>query len=153
MTENFSKLELVWRTRRGGSGRTQRNYLDFVVNGQSLHDLLKLGDNIGCLGWLSQDSEQSILQQLMTERYSVLENDRYPIYVCAECGDISCGAITVQIEKMQNGFVWKNLGYENDYDESMRDLESYKSVGPYYFKREDYVEALQSSQKREPKNR
>jgi hypothetical protein len=153
MTNSFSTFELVLRTRRGGSGRTQRDYLDFVVDGQSLHDLLKLGDNIGCLGWLPQDSEQVILQQLMAERLSVLENDRYPIYVCAECGDIGCGAVTVQIEKAQNGFVWKNFGYENDYDKSMRDLETYKNIGPFHFKQEDYVDALRSSQRREPENR
>ena len=153
MTGSFSALELVWRTRRGGSGRTQRDYLDFVVDGKSLHDLLKLGDNIGCLGWLPRDDEQVILQQLMSERFSVLENDRYPIYVCAECGDIGCGAITVQIEKTQDGFIWKSFGYENDYDESMRDLESYEMIGPFHFKQEDYVEALRASQSREPKNR
>jgi hypothetical protein len=144
MAENFSKLELIWRTRKGGGGGTQRIYLDFVVNGQSLHDLLTTDDHIGCLGWLPQDIEQVVFEQLTTGRLSDLGNDRYAIYVCAECGDIGCGAITVQIEKTKDGFVWKNFGYENDYDESMQDLENYKKIGEFHFKEAEYQHALTS---------
>jgi len=142
MAENFSMLELVWRVRKGGGGRTQRNYLDFVVDGQSLHDLLESGDNIGCLGWLSLDLEKVILEQLVTERLSELGNDRYAIYICAECGDIGCGAITVQIEKTEDGFVWHNFGYENNYDECMPHLERYRQIGAFYFKEVEYLNAL-----------
>ena len=153
MIENFSKLELTWRIRNGGSGRTRRDYLDFVVNGQSLHDLLKTGDNIGCLGWFPSSIEENILEQLRTNLLSDLGNDRYPIYVCAECGDIGCGAITVQIEKTEQGYIWKNFGYENDYDESMSDFESYKEIGAFHFRESAYLEALQSSQNPERRSR
>ncbi len=142
MTEKFSKLELVWRNRKGGHGKTQRDYLDFVVNGKSLSDLLKTGDNIGCLGWLPPASEQMILEQLTAKRLSDLGNDRYSIYICPECADIGCGAITVQIEKTQNGFVWRNFGYENNYDEAMQDLESYEMIGGFHFSEAEYLQAL-----------
>jgi len=118
-----------------------------------LYDLLKPGDNIGCLGWLSPDAEQVILERLATERLSELGNDRYALYICAECGDIGCGAITVQIEKTQEGYLWKNFGYENDYDESMRNLERYKNIGAFHFKRAEYLDALKSSQGSERRNR
>ena len=144
MAEFFSKLELVWRTRNGGVGRTQQNYLDFVVNGQSIHDQLMTDDHIGCLGWQSEEKEIVILEQLTTKRLSVLGNNRYAIYVCAECGDIGCGAITVQIEKTKDGFVWKNFGYENNYDETMRDVKNYKTIGEFHFRETEYQTALTS---------
>lgn len=142
MTENFSSLELVWRVRSGGAGRTQRDYLDFVVDRRSLYDLLKPGDNIGCLGWLPPDAEKIIMERLLAERLSELGNDRYSIYICAECGDIGCGAITVQIEKTQAGFIWKSFGYENDYDKSLPDVESYRDIGPFHFRKAEYLHAL-----------
>ena len=152
MTESFATLELAWKTRKGGGGKTQRDYLDFLVNGQSLRDLLKPGDNIGCLGWLPSNVEQNILEQLTTKRLSDLGNDRYPIYICAECGDIGCGAITVQIEKTEHGYIWKNFGYENNYDESMSDFESYQNIGALHFKETEYLEALQSCQNPEKRH-
>ena len=133
---------MVWRRRKGGVGKTERNYFDFIVDGQSLHELLKSGDNIGCLGWLPPDAETVILEQLATERLSELGNDRYSIYICAECGEIGCGAMTVKIEKTQYGFIWENFAYENNYDESMRDLVSYRDMGPFHFKPAEYLHAL-----------
>jgi len=139
---NFSKLELAWRVRNGGEGKTRRAYLDFIVNGQSLHDLLKPVDRIGCLGWLPPKAEQIIVEQLTTELLSELGNHRYSIYICPECGDIGCGAITVQIEKTEDGFVWKNLGYENDYDESISDFKRYEKIGPFHFRKSEYVNTI-----------
>jgi hypothetical protein len=142
MKKEFAKLELVWRSRQGGKGRTERKYLDFTVNGQSLKNILKIGDYIGCLGWTSQEVENNILDQLFLRIPSDLGNDRYSIYVCPECGDIGFGVITVQIEKTSDGYVWKNFGYENNYDDSMRNFESYKRIGPFYFKESEYKQAL-----------
>ena len=100
MAEKFSKLELVWRIREGGQGQAQRNYLDFVADGQTLGGRLRCGDLIGC------------------------------------------GAITVEIVKTRTGFLWKNFGYENGYDESLPDLENYKQIGEFHFKDAEYQAAL-----------
>lgn len=140
MTENFSKLELVWRIRQGGGGKTHREYLDFVIDGKVLGDLLRPGDYIGCLGWSIQ--EQIVLEQLLTKRPSELGNNRYSIYVCAECGDLGCGAITVEIEKTRDAYIWKNFGFENNYDAEMRDLESYKTIGEFHFRKAEYFATL-----------
>src|SRR5512138_3222452 len=156
MPHKFSKLELAWRTRNGGAGRTRREYLDFIVDGQSLHDLLSPGDNIGCLGWLPPDAERRYREELTATRLSALGNNRCPIYVCAECGDLGCGAITVQIDKTKDGFVWRRFGYENDYAESMSDFAGYESIGPFYFNESEYLETLKSGQdagKRDLKNK
>ena len=144
MAEKFSKLELVWRTRKGGGGGSQRDYLDFVIDGNSLIDLLKPGDNVGCLGWLSPEIEQKIVDELSTKRLSELGNNRYPIYICPECGDLGCGAITVEIEKRGTSFIWKNFGYENDYEKKINKLEFYKNIGPFEIEESEYLNVLQN---------
>jgi hypothetical protein len=32
------------------------------------------------------------------------------LYVCPECGDIQCGAMTVEITKTGNTYTWQNFG-------------------------------------------
>jgi hypothetical protein len=147
MAENYSKLDLVWRVRLGGSGRTRREYLEFVIDGQILSESHFQGDLIGCLGWLPAESQKIIIEELLAKRCSVLENDRYPIYVCPECGDIGCGAITVQIIETDDAYIWQSFGYENNYDKSMSDFDSYKGVGPFCFRKDEYLHVLEYVQK------
>ena len=64
------------------------------------------------------------------------------LYVCPECGDIGCGAITAQVEETAEHFVWRGFGYENDYDPSMPDLTEYQEFGPYIFNKSEYRNTL-----------
>ncbi|MFZ6027283.1 MAG: hypothetical protein ACOYYS_06180 [Chloroflexota bacterium] len=147
MIDKFSTFELVWRTRVGGGGKTHRNYLEFMIDGQCMSDYINTGDYIGCLGWLPIEFERLLLGGLLLECPSVLGSTRYPIYICPECGDMGCGAITVEIEKISEGYIWKSFGYENDYDRTMRDVESYKGVGPFQFRAAEYSNALKERAK------
>ncbi|CAG1013362.1 hypothetical protein ANRL4_04913 [Anaerolineae bacterium] len=142
MSEYISKLELIWRTRAGGGGKTQREYLDFVIDGQSLGDLLNSGDYIGCLGWLPVDVEQQSIDELLLKRRSELTSGRYRLYICPECGDLDCGAITVQIEKTADQFMWKDFGFENNRDEPILDRQQYRHVGPFQFNKIEYWQVL-----------
>jgi hypothetical protein len=144
---DFSKLELVRRTRSGGSGRTRREYLDFVVDGQSLHDLLDPGDLIGCLGWQSEKSDDILKERLLLKQPSEIGGNRYLIYVCPECGDIGCGAITVQIQKSRQGVVWSSFIFQNNFTEAMSVNESYSHVGPYVFDKHQYWSVISTSPK------
>jgi hypothetical protein len=65
-----------------------------------------------------------------------------PIYVCGECGDLGCGAITAIVERTPEGFVWRNFAFENNYDATMTDLEPYRGVGPFFFNEAEYLQAL-----------
>ena len=138
MNVSNSKIELVWRTRQGGGGKTYRKYLDFVIDGQSLRDILQPGDLIGCLGWLSSQAEEQLIRQLMLRQPSQLENQSYELYICPECGDLECGAITVQIEKTANNFIWKDFQYYNGYN----DPDFLQDIGPFQFNKTEYWQML-----------
>jgi hypothetical protein len=140
--EHISKLELIWRTRQGGSGRTRREYLDFVIDGQSLYDLLRPGDFIGCLGWLQTHTEQQLVEELLLKRPPELETGRNMLYICPECGDIECGAITVRIEKTGECFVWKDFRYENGDGEIEHTPQHYVTDGPFRFNKAEYWQTL-----------
>ncbi len=138
MHEN--NLRLVPRQRNGGGGRTERNWLDFSIDGRSLHDILEPGDLIGCLGWLSLKQEQQIIQQLLMKAPSELGENTSLIYVCPECGDISCGAIGVTITKTVVHVVWSNF-YEVRTPDWL-DYDIFAHIQPVYFNKTLYWQTL-----------
>src|SRR4051812_18620527 len=83
-----------------GLTQADRHYIDFIVSGQSLKELIgrpKL-DLIGTLGWIVDkklDSQQ--IDEYVSKIAPELETGRSCFYVCAECGDIGCGAVTAKI--------------------------------------------------------
>ena len=133
---NTSILELRWRIRSGGGGRTERRYLDFVVDGTSLCDRLGAGDQVTPLGCWPVETEREHVQQLLSA------SGRVPLYVCAECGDLGCGAITALVERTSDGFVWRDFAFENNYDASITDVGSYCAVGPFVFNETEYWRVL-----------
>jgi len=54
LSEKTSILTLEWKRREGGGGRTQRDYLDFIVDGQPLSEKIG-GDLASCLGWFASE--------------------------------------------------------------------------------------------------
>ena len=132
----LSTLELQWRVRIGGGGRTQRRYRDFVVDGASLLDRLGATDErVSVLGCWPDDSQRDAVQQLLSAP------GRVPLYVCAECGDLSCGAITALIERRSDGFVWRDFAFENS-DQAVTALDSYPNVGPFLFNKTQYWQVI-----------
>jgi len=138
----FSTLELTWRRRQGGGGRTQRDYLDFIVDGQSLSDLLRVDDCIGCLGWLKPEREQNMVDGLMVKNPSELGNDRYAIYVCPECGRMGCGAYTAVIRETADSYYWEHFGFEVDYSDWLSRFKEFENVGPFRFEKDEYIRVL-----------
>lgn len=133
---NTSILELRWRVRPSGDGRTERRFLDFVADGESLRDQLHDEDCVTPLGCWSADSEREHIQRLLSG------SGRVPVYVCAECGDLACGAITALVERTADGFVWRDFAYQNNYDGTMTDTDSYRAVGPFLFNETQYRQVL-----------
>lgn len=99
-------LEIRWRTREEGGGRTDRRYLDFVVDGVSLHEMLGSPDLIGGMGWGEAEGEREYINRLLLESPPDAPSGRTSLYVCPECGDIGCGAITARISESADSFVW-----------------------------------------------
>jgi hypothetical protein len=106
------ELSLAWRERRTeGELQTPRRFLDFQVDGASLYDTIG-EDRISCLGWLPPDVDQRFAAQLLLEEAPDLDG-RVAIYVCPECADNECGAITVVIERKGHKTVWRDFAHSN----------------------------------------
>ena len=45
-----------------------------------------------------------------------LAANRRPLYVCNDCGDVGCGAITAVVERVGGVIIWRAFGFENDHD-------------------------------------
>jgi hypothetical protein len=121
---------------------TYRRYLDFTVDGQSIGALTgaQSRDLIGRLGWCPAQEDRAAVEQLLLRQPARLPNARQLLYVCPECGDIGCGAITALVELDGDAVTWRDFGYENDYDANM--TQSFQGVGPFRFSLRDYQDVL-----------
>lgn len=131
--------------RKKEANTTERNYFDFIISGKSLSEILDAEkyDLIGIFGWIQNKVyENQQIEEFIGNNKSELKSGRIPLYVCPECGDISCGAITSEIEFNENQIIWKNFGYENEIDEI--DFEGFENIGPYIFDKSEYVTLLES---------
>jgi hypothetical protein len=138
MTE-VSKLRLEWKRREGGGGRTQRDFLDFIVDSQPLSELV--GDQVSCLGWLVPEENAKAVRRLLLKEPSDLPNNRRTLYICPECGDLGCGAVSLIVERIGDQIIWRDFGYENDYDGVVH-TEGLENIGPFTFERAEYARAL-----------
>ena len=140
--KEVSELKLKWKRREGGGGRTQRYFLDFVVDGQSLSAMI--GDHISCLGWFDPDENAKAARRLVLEEPADLPDNRRTLYVCPECGDIGCGAVSVVVERVGNQIIWRDFGYENDY-EAVVHRDGFEEVGPLTFDRAEYERVIKQA--------
>jgi len=145
-TEDFgtgqSSLRLEWKRRAGGGGRTQRNFLDFIVDGQSLSAVV--GDQISCLGSFVSDENAKAVRRLLLEEPADLPDNRRTLYVCPECGDIGCGAVSLVVERVDKKIIWRDFGYENNYESGIR-VEGFEEIGPFAFNADEYEKVLKQA--------
>jgi hypothetical protein len=143
MEGKYSDLRLIVKT------KSQRRFLDYVVSVTSLSHILNVSnlDLVGSLGWgLNPQHELDSLDVFLGKASMESVKKRMPLYVCSECGDLGCGAITVRMEWENECVVWKDFGFENGIDEL--NVGEFKHIGPFYFeKNQDEVafEKLRSS--------
>jgi len=72
-------------------------------------------DLVTPLGWGTGEYQAITIAELLRDVQPALPSGRTPIYVCPECGDISCGAITVRIGREGNFITWSDFAHENGY--------------------------------------
>ncbi len=126
-----------------GTSKSERHFLDFVVDGESLwealgerHDMV----SILCAEYSADETAKAIGRLLLNEKAD-LPNDRRSVFLCSECGDLGCGAITAVVERQGETITWKVFGYENTYDDKIL-LDAYRTVGPFTFDATDYEHTL-----------
>lgn len=126
----ISTLELRWTDRVLTGSQTPVRFLDFVVDGKPLYPMM--GDVVSPLGWLPVDQNKHAADRLLRKADPDFPEGRYSIYVCPECAGPSCGAVTVVIEREADSVVWRDFGFQNDYDDQLW-KDDFEDVGPYSF--------------------
>ena len=138
MTTNV--LELVRSRRPGGAGATERDYLDFVIDGRLLSEQIA-GDFVTPLGWGDASEQTRAARRLLLDEPADFPNDRRSLYVCPECGDLGCGALSAVIENVDNQIVWRDFGHQNNYEDIVR-LDDYRNIGPFVFEAAEYESVI-----------
>jgi hypothetical protein len=112
-------LTLRETRREGGGGKTARTYLDFYVPGRRLLDLLDWpdADFIAPLGWGPVEAQISAIGELLRRQKPSLSSGRCQLYICPECADIACGAVTARVEREADFVVWRDFAFENGYED------------------------------------
>jgi hypothetical protein len=144
----MSTLELEWKHRVIDGAQTPRRFLDFVIDGKSLYEKIE-ADVISPLGWLPPTENLNEINRLLLTLPADLPNNRNSIYVCPLCADLGCGAVSALIERVGDSIVWRDFGYENNYDENIS-RDGYESIGPFTFKTDEYAKAIQLAIENQP---
>lgn len=119
-------------TGSGGATCTKRTSADFLIDGQSLLEMLVKcagghADFMGCFvsGYAKEcERMSSILLDVSPEG-----GKRVLLYICPECGDIACGAYSVLVRREQEFYVWESFAYQT----SEADLKTVEAFGPFVF--------------------
>ena len=124
--DRINVLTLALRLREGGSGATPRAYLDFVVDGEMLSERVA-GDLASCLGWFVPEENAKAVRRLLPE-----------------CGDLGCGAVSVVIEVARDQVIWRDFGFQNNYEDKIISA-GYAGVGPLVFDKAKYEAVIRSA--------
>ncbi len=139
---HVSTLDLDWCTRAGGC-KTDRDFLDFVVDGRPLRQRFEPTGNVGVLGWGL--AEHEAITRLLLHRPSELPTGRVPLYVCADCGGVDCGTVAARVEETAGRVVWSDFTFEVTYfyeSEDERVQARFQDVGPFVFDGAEYRDVL-----------
>jgi hypothetical protein len=109
-------------------------------------------DLIGLLGSAPVEQDQVSIDRLLLAVPTDLWDARQSIFVCAECGDIRCGAITADVQRADGKYVWSNFAFESNYDKTMTDRETVAHLGPFVFDAAQYSNALMDALRQERRN-
>lgn len=125
--------------------------MEFLVDGEPLGRVL--GPYLGYVDLTEQ--YVSVLVSDWPTRMALDDLDQLPgvgstsklhgrtaLYVCAECGDLGCGAVTAVVTVDQRQVVWSEFGYQNNY-EPFEDSARFDGAGPFVFDRDEYSAALE----------
>lgn len=94
----------------------QQHFLDFVVDGTSLRLRAVGGHELVTefSGAWAQDPVADALEVFLGRRVgSAPPAPRVALFICAECGDLGCGAITARMEVTASTVTWSDFGWED----------------------------------------
>jgi hypothetical protein len=112
-TTGFSTLELV-DVVRPAERDPERRVREYVIDGRPLARRIGRAGAVSPFGWLQRRDEARFARLLLGERRSPLASGRVPLYVCGECAALGCGAITIELIRTPESYIWKDFGHEDD---------------------------------------
>ncbi len=143
---NVSTLAHQPLHRPGGPGISERFSSDFLVDGESLLQVLTRAeeghsDYVSCFvrGW--DEFNASSRAQLLLRAPPDTASGRVLLYICPECGDLGCGAFTVRVSKTNSGYIWSDFAHENGYEDS----HPLTQVGPFHFLQANYEQVMKDA--------
>jgi hypothetical protein len=126
--------------------RTIRHFLDFTLDGAPLYPRVRaLGFDLITPLWvrnpLSADGAREAVDRLLGLVPPDAPGNRVSVFRCAECGELGCGALTVELTLTDESVGWSSWGYQNDYDGELWQEEA-SDLPEAAFDRADYEETL-----------
>ncbi|GGJ18610.1 oxidoreductase [Paenibacillus hunanensis] len=106
-------------------GDKSESFMDVLIDGRSMYDMLKQHDRIPCFGWGNHEFQQQNIDYFLLEDMHPYLYYRYPLMVCSWCGDEDCGFISVFVERTGDLVTWQDFKMEPD-DRSL-------ALGPFTF--------------------
>ena len=153
----LNELTLLARTSTAhgllpGGQPLELHFMEFVVDGQPL------GRTLGPFLFYEDATQEYVsvlvndwpinsaavdLDRLLGKQPDPSLAGRVAIYVCAECGDLGCGAVTAVVKVGTKHVVWRDIGYQNSYETFDQSL-IFEGVGPFTFDYRSYASALET---------
>ncbi len=137
----------VTTLRKDGLRQSPVTYLDFTIDGERVHDLVArcVGhepDDVSALqnAWPGEAADS--IARLLGLSDPDLPDGRTSLYVCPECADLGCGALTAFLRFTATTVEWSDLGFQ---DENLPGVESVDDGGvplSLQFERSRYDEVL-----------
>ena len=148
-------LDIAMLYRPGAPGRRERRTVDFIINGKSLFAATNAGrlDMCGCFSpdyfssenALARDVNEHVAKIFTFEAPTDVAPNRVALFVCPECGDLACGAITFELSRDGDTVRWAHFAYENGYDDTQTDFDTYAGIGPFEFQFGPYADIIRKA--------
>jgi hypothetical protein len=140
----FSTLELVDVARPDGERGPVRRFREYIVNGRPLARWIGREGAISPFGWLQRRDEAWFARLLLGELGSPLASGRVPLYVCGQCADLGCGAVTVALIRTPESYIWKDFGSESHHDLGEEPIATFAEGFEFHFDRTRYATAFRA---------
>jgi hypothetical protein len=134
---------------QGVASKARRRFLDFAVDGDPLYDGIR-GRGLDCISplWLDDSTARAFAVDSARRLLGELDGDapdgRVSVYVCAECGDLGCGAVTVRLRISEDSVVWEDWGWQTNYSEAVDALPR-EGIDDIVFERTEYEQVLREA--------
>ena len=93
---------------------------------------------------LAANENAKTARRLLLEEPADLPDNRRTLYICPECGDIGCGVVSLVIERVDKKIIWRDFGYENNYEGVVR-VEGFEEIGPFAFDPDEYEKVIRQA--------